>query len=68
VSLLAVDFPDITVLGWTPTDQQWTAVIAVLAGAAAAVVFLTLWRKTRRAVLGAVVVAIAVFVWARYVR
>jgi len=68
VSLPAVDFPDVTVLGWTPTDQQWTAFVAVLVGAAAAVVFLSVMRKARKVVLGAVLTAVVVFVWARYVR
>lgn len=63
-----LDFPEISILGWTLTEQQWTAAVAVAAGALAAVVFLLLWRKARRALLGALIVAVAVFVWARYFR
>ena len=62
------DVPDVTILGWTPSDQQWTALLAVLAGVAAALLFLTLWRKARRALIGALITAAAVFVWARYFR
>jgi hypothetical protein len=68
VSVPAIDFPDVTVLGWAPTDEQWTAFLAVLVGAAAAVLFLSIWRKARKALLGAVLTAIVVFVWARYLR
>jgi hypothetical protein len=68
VSRRAIDFPDVTVLGWTPSDQQWTALVAVVAGAAAAVLFLAVWRKARRAVLGALITGAVVFIWARYIR
>jgi hypothetical protein len=68
VILRGVDFPDVTILWFTPTDQQWTAFVAILTGAAAATVFLALWRKVRRVVLGAVIAAVVVFVWARYIR
>lgn len=63
-----VDYPDITILGWTPTHDQWTAGTAVLAGALAAVVLLALVRKTRKLVFAAVLTGIAVFVWARFLR
>ena len=41
-------------------------VVAVLAGATAAVVFLLVWRKARRAALAAIVVGTAVVLWAHY--
>jgi len=43
-------------------------VVAVLAGATAAVVFLLVWRKARRAALVAIVVGTAVVIWAHYRR
>jgi hypothetical protein len=64
----AIDFPDVTVLGWTPTDEQWTALLAVLAGAAAALLFMALWRKARRALIAAAITAAVVYVWATYFR
>lgn len=68
MSPFTLDYPDVTIWGWTPTDDQWTAGVAVLAGAAAALLLLTFVRKTRRFVLAATVTGIAVFVWVRYLR
>ena len=60
----SIDFPDVTLAGWTPTDDQWAAVIAVLAGAAGVVVLLASVRKARKLVLGIALAVASVLIWA----
>ncbi len=66
--LLTVDFPDVTILGWTPTHDQWVTATAVVVGAVVALLAMTLWRRTRKAVLVAVVAAALLAVWWRVAR
>jgi uncharacterized membrane protein YsdA (DUF1294 family) len=63
VSLRSIDFPAVTILGWTPTDDQWVAAIAVVAGAAGALVLMAGVRKTRKLVFGIVLGLAVVLVW-----
>lgn len=58
-----VDYPDVTLLGWTPTDDQWTAAAAVAIGALAAGLVMILWRRARRAVLAAALAIAVTLAW-----
>jgi hypothetical protein len=61
---MTLDYPDLTLLGWTPTDDQWTAAVAVVIGAAGAGLVMILSRRARRAVLaGAVALAVCLAWW-----
>lgn len=66
--VLGVDFPDLTILGWTPTHDQWVTATAVMVGAVIALLAMTLWRRTRKAVLVAVVTAALLALWWRVAR
>jgi uncharacterized membrane protein YsdA (DUF1294 family) len=63
VSLRAIDFPAVTILGWTPTDDQWVAAIAVVAGAAGALMLMAGVRKTRKLAFGIVLALAVMLVW-----
>jgi hypothetical protein len=63
-----IDFPDVTVGGWTPTDAQWTAATAVTVGALAALLLMLAWRRTRKAVLALVISVTLLFLWIRFWR
>jgi len=66
--VLSVDFPDLTILGWTPTHDQWVTATAVMVGAVIALLAMTLWRRARKAVLVAVVTAALLALWWRVAR
>jgi hypothetical protein len=64
----ALDPPDLTILGWTPTDDQWTAAVAVAIGAIAAVLLMAMWRRARKAVIAATLAVVLFVVWWRVLR
>jgi hypothetical protein len=65
VILRSVDFPDVVIWGWAPTDDQWIAAIAVLAGVAGVVLLMSAFRKARRVILGFAIAIVIALMWTR---
>ena len=63
-----VDFPDITIGGFTPTEDQWTAATALAVGIVGTLLVLALWRRARKAALAGVVSIVAAVLWIRFTR
>jgi hypothetical protein len=63
-----IDFPDVTVGGFTPTDDQWTAALAVGVGVLGTILLLAFWRRARKAVLVGVVSVTVAALWFRFTR
>ena len=68
LTAFTIDYPDLTILGWTPTHDQWVTGTAIVVGAAAALLAMALWRRTRKAVVMAVLAAVLLVVWWRVTR
>ncbi len=62
------DPPGITILGWTPSADQWSTATAVAAGVLGALLVILLWRKARKAILVGVVGLALLILWIRYGR
>ncbi|MCX6431504.1 MAG: hypothetical protein NTX29_01520 [Actinobacteria bacterium] len=62
------DVPDLTIGGWTPTQGQWTAAIAVAAGILGTLLLIALGRRARKALVIGVISITAAVVWIRFIR
>jgi hypothetical protein len=67
--LLAIpDVPDITIGGWTPTQGQWTAAIAVAAGVLGTLLLISLGRRALKVLIIGVISITAAVLWIRFTR
>ena len=62
------DVPDLTIGGWTPTQGQWTAAIAVTAGILGTLLLMALGRRARKALVVGVISITAAVLWIRVIR
>ncbi len=62
------DVPDITIGGWTPTQGQWTAALAVAAGVLGTLLLISLGRRARKVLVVGVVSITAAVRWIRVTR
>jgi hypothetical protein len=63
-----IDFPDISIGGFTPTDGQWTAATAVAVGIVGMLLLIAIWRRARMAFLLGLVTVAAAAAWIRFTR
>jgi hypothetical protein len=63
-----LDFPDVTIGGFTPTDGQWTAATAVAVGVVGTLLLIAIWRRARKAFLVGLVTVAAAAAWIRFTR
>lgn len=61
--LSGIDFPNLTFLGWTVTDKQWSAAVLVVIGIIAALGTIALARRARGLAIAAVVAGAVAVVW-----
>ena len=61
--LSGIDFPNLTFLGWTVTDKQWSAAVLVVIGIIAALGAIALARRARGLAIAAVVAGAVAVVW-----
>ena len=60
-----VDEPAVTILGWSPSQEQTAVALALIAGATGAIVLMLLWRRARKAILLAATTIALLIAWIR---